>query len=141
VLAVARDAAKLRQQQELSEQLQEALASRIVIEQAKGITAHRHGVTIDQAYQLIRTHARNNNTSLRTVARRSLKWIFKSEPGGHPAQVLTRRLALAGQLATTVQRARSRSVKSGGSTRGLGGFGAVSVVVEAQLLTVAPSVA
>jgi len=54
VLAVARDAANLRRQQELSEQLQEALASRIVIEQAKGITAHRHGVTIDQAYQLIR---------------------------------------------------------------------------------------
>jgi PAS domain S-box-containing protein len=68
VLAVARDAAKLRQQQQLSEQLQEALKSRIVIEQAKGITAQRHGVTIEQAYQLIRAHARNNNTTLRTVA-------------------------------------------------------------------------
>ena len=68
VVAVARDAAQLRQQQKLSGQLQEALESRIVIEQAKGITAHRHGVSIDQAYQRIRTHARNNNTSLRTVA-------------------------------------------------------------------------
>jgi PAS domain S-box-containing protein len=68
VVAVARDAAQLRQQQQLSGQLQEALESRIVIEQAKGITAHRHGVSIDQAYQRIRTHARNNNTSLRTVA-------------------------------------------------------------------------
>jgi PAS domain S-box-containing protein len=68
VVAVARDAAQLRQQQQLSGQLQEALESRIIIEQAKGITAHRHGVSIDQAYQRIRTHARNNNTSLRTVA-------------------------------------------------------------------------
>src|SRR5450631_298386 len=68
VVAVARDAAMLHEQQELSGQLQEALESRIVIEQAKGITAQRHGVTIDQAYRRIRTHARNNNASLRTVA-------------------------------------------------------------------------
>jgi PAS domain S-box-containing protein len=68
VLAVARDSSKLRQQQQLSEQLREALESRIVIEQAKGITAQRHGVTIDQAYQRIRAHARNSNASLRTVA-------------------------------------------------------------------------
>jgi AmiR/NasT family two-component response regulator len=66
VLAVARDASKLRQQEQLSVQLQEALKSRVVIEQAKGIIAH--AVTIDQAYQLIRAHARNNNASLRTVA-------------------------------------------------------------------------
>jgi len=68
VLAVARDAAKLREQQQVSEQLQEALQSRIVIEQAKGITAQRHGVTIDKAYERIRTHARSNRVSLRTVA-------------------------------------------------------------------------
>jgi AmiR/NasT family two-component response regulator len=69
VLAVARDAAKLRQQQQqLSAQLQEAPKSQTIIEQAKGITAQRLGVTIDQAYQLVRAHARNNNASLRTVA-------------------------------------------------------------------------
>jgi PAS domain S-box-containing protein len=68
VVAVARDAAQLRQQQQLSGQLQEALESRIVIEQAKGITAQRHRLTIDQAYQRMRTHARSNNASLRTVA-------------------------------------------------------------------------
>jgi PAS domain S-box-containing protein len=68
VVAVARDSSKLRQQQELSSQLQDALKSRIVIEQAKGITAQQHGLTIDQAYQRIRTHARNNNASMRMVA-------------------------------------------------------------------------
>jgi hypothetical protein len=68
VLAVARDASRLRQQQEVSVQLQDALKSRVVIEQAKGITAQQHAVTVDHAYQLIRAHARNNNPSLRTVA-------------------------------------------------------------------------
>jgi len=68
VLAVARDAARLRQQERLSEQLQEALQSRVVIEQAKGITAQRHGVTIGQGFELIRAHARNHGVSLRSVA-------------------------------------------------------------------------
>jgi GAF domain-containing protein len=62
------NASKLRQQEQLSEQLQAALESRVVIEQAKGITAHKNAVTIDQAYQLMRRHARNNNASLRVVA-------------------------------------------------------------------------
>jgi len=62
------NASKLRQQEQLSEQLQEALDSRVVIEQAKGITAQQHAVTLDQAYQLMRSHARNNNASLRLVA-------------------------------------------------------------------------
>ena len=62
------NASKLRQQEQLSEQLQEALESRIVIEQAKGITAYKNAVTIDQAYRLMRRHARNNNASLRMVA-------------------------------------------------------------------------
>jgi GAF domain-containing protein len=62
------NASKLRQQEQLSAQLQEALDSRIVIEQAKGITAHKHAVTVEQAYQRMRRHARNNNASLRQVA-------------------------------------------------------------------------
>jgi GAF domain-containing protein len=62
------NASKLRQQEQLSEQLQQALESRVVIEQAKGIIAQQNSVTIDQAYQLMRSHARNNNASLRVVA-------------------------------------------------------------------------
>ena len=62
------NASKLRQQKQLTEQLREALESRVVIEQAKGITAQQHSVTIDEAYQLMRRHARNNNASLRAVA-------------------------------------------------------------------------
>jgi len=62
------NASKLHQQQQLSEQLQEALDSRVIIEQAKGITAQQHSITLDQAYQLMRRHARSNNASLRVVA-------------------------------------------------------------------------
>ena len=62
------NASKLHQQEQLSEQLQEALDSRVVIEQAKGITAQQHAVSIEQAYQRMRRHARTNNASLRTVA-------------------------------------------------------------------------
>src|SRR5665648_27911 len=62
------NASKLHQQKQLSEQLQHALESRVVIEQAKGITAQQSSVSIDQAYQLMRRHARSNNASLRLVA-------------------------------------------------------------------------
>jgi GAF domain-containing protein len=62
------NASKMRQQQQLSEQLQQALESRVVIEQAKGITAHKHAVTVDEAFHLMRGHARNNNASIRAVA-------------------------------------------------------------------------
>ncbi len=62
------NASKMRQQQQLSEQLQHALESRVIIEQAKGITAQLRTVTVDQAYQLMRGHARSNNASMRAVA-------------------------------------------------------------------------
>src|SRR5664280_988375 len=62
------NASMLRQQEQLSEQLQHALESRVVIEQAKGITAFKNAVKVDQAYRLIRRHARNKSASLRMVA-------------------------------------------------------------------------
>jgi len=62
------NASKVRQQEQLSSQLQHALDSRCVIEQAKGMIAQRKAVTVEQAYQGMRRHARNNNASLRMVA-------------------------------------------------------------------------
>ena len=62
------NASKLHDQKQLSQQLQGALESRIVIEQAKGITAQQKSVSVDQAYQLMRGHARSNHASLRVVA-------------------------------------------------------------------------
>lgn len=53
----------------LSEQLQGALHSRVLIEQAKGILAERHGIDPDVAFEVVRRYARSHNRSLRDVAR------------------------------------------------------------------------
>ena len=53
----------------LSSQLQTALTSRIVIEQAKGVLAERRSITLDEAFEILRTHARNNNLRLSDLAR------------------------------------------------------------------------
>jgi transcriptional regulator with GAF, ATPase, and Fis domain len=52
----------------LTEQLQGALNSRIVIEQAKGAIAQAHGVSVDEAFTRMRDHARRNNRRLSELA-------------------------------------------------------------------------
>lgn len=52
----------------LNEQLNFALNSRIVIEQAKGVLAERAGVDMAQAFTRLRNHARNHNLRLVDVA-------------------------------------------------------------------------
>lgn len=49
-------------------QLQRALDSRVVIEQAKGFIAQRHGVDMDEAFQRIRAYARSTQSRLSVVA-------------------------------------------------------------------------
>jgi hypothetical protein len=49
-------------------QLQEALDSRIVIEQAKGVLAERFDLSPDEAFVLLRRAARSNRMPLRLLA-------------------------------------------------------------------------
>jgi GAF domain-containing protein len=66
------------EQQQLTEQLQQALGTRVVIEQAKGMLADRHRITMIAAFELIRQHARGHHLTVQSVA----------------AEVVARRLSL-----------------------------------------------
>jgi hypothetical protein len=59
-------------------QLQHALDSRVLIEQAKGALAYQRSVSIDEAFKLMRQYARRTNNRIRDVAE----------------QVVTRRLSI-----------------------------------------------
>jgi GAF domain-containing protein len=52
----------------LSEQLQRALDSRVLIEQAKGVLAALLKTSMDDAFSILRTYARERNLPLRQVA-------------------------------------------------------------------------
>lgn len=53
----------------LAAQLESALRSRVVIEQAKGVIAERHGIDQGQAFERLRASARNNNRRLADLAK------------------------------------------------------------------------
>ena len=54
----------------VSEQLSQALQSRIVIEQAKGVISHLHAISTDDAFAVLRSYARSNRLLLSDVAQR-----------------------------------------------------------------------
>jgi GAF domain-containing protein len=54
--------------QQRDDQLQHALDSRVLIEQAKGVLAERAQIDMAEAFDRIRRHARNTNTQLTAVA-------------------------------------------------------------------------
>ena len=58
----------LRESRTLAQQLQHALDSRVVIEQAKGMLAVRLNMDVGQAFELLRRQARSSNMPLRKVA-------------------------------------------------------------------------
>jgi GAF domain-containing protein len=57
-----------RRREILFAQLQEALDTRVVIEQAKGVLAERNGITPGEAFTSLRLHARSHNLRLSKLA-------------------------------------------------------------------------
>jgi GAF domain-containing protein len=71
----------------VNQQLQTALNTRLIIEQAKGVLAERGAIDMDQAFNLLRSHARRTNRRLADLARAVVDGADTKEiirrPGGH----------------------------------------------------------
>jgi GAF domain-containing protein len=65
-------------------QLQTALTSRIVLEQAKGILAERWHVTVDEAFAAFRSYARAHQRQLAQLAREIADRTFDTTAIPHP---------------------------------------------------------
>ncbi|MGI8429907.1 MAG: GAF and ANTAR domain-containing protein [Solirubrobacteraceae bacterium] len=59
----------VREARSVTEQLQGALSSRVVIEQAKGVLGERLGIGVDAAFAQLRGYAREHNRRLGDIAR------------------------------------------------------------------------
>ena len=78
-----------REQEIVAGQLQVALNSRVIIEQAKGILAERLRVTPDQAFIVLRAYSRNHNHPLTQLAGDVISGTVRHsrrQPGQTPAQ-------------------------------------------------------
>jgi transcriptional regulator with GAF, ATPase, and Fis domain len=81
----------LREARVLAEQLQSALNSRVVVEQAKGVLAERAQMNVDDAFHMLRGYARNHNCRLRDVAEDviagsiSIEELLAKSSGSHRA--------------------------------------------------------
>jgi GAF domain-containing protein len=60
----------LRESDIAQEQLQSALNSRVLIEQAKGVVSHTKQVGMGEAFNILRAYARSNNLGLRETSER-----------------------------------------------------------------------
>jgi ANTAR domain/GAF domain len=60
----------IRDSRAFSAQLENALKSRIVIEQAKGILSEHHSIGVDEAFEQLRRYARSRNALLSETAHR-----------------------------------------------------------------------
>lgn len=75
----------------LNEELEQALASRVAIEQATGVLAERCRISIDAAFALLRAHARSHNLPLSELARDVAKrYAAAEEVMVGPVQEVTR---------------------------------------------------
>ncbi|GGO42314.1 MULTISPECIES: GAF and ANTAR domain-containing protein [Streptomyces] len=72
------------EQMTVTAQLQSALDSRVIIEQAKGYLANRRGTGVEEAFTLMRRYARDHRTRLTEIARQILQ-------GTADTSLLTRR--------------------------------------------------
>ena len=68
--------------QRLNEQLSNALTSRVVIEQAKGVISERAQVGLSEAFTRLRGYARSHNLRLTDVAQAAIDGTLDAEVWG-----------------------------------------------------------
>jgi hypothetical protein len=69
----------------LNEQLNHALDSRIVIEQAKGVISERTGIGLAEAFSRLRAYARGHNLRLTDVAQAAIEGTLEARAWAPPA--------------------------------------------------------
>jgi GAF domain-containing protein len=74
--------------QSLNEQLSAALASRVVIEQAKGVISERVGVDLAEAFARLRSYARNHNRRLTDVAQAAIDATLDPQAWAPPGRTV-----------------------------------------------------
>jgi hypothetical protein len=75
----------IRSSEVVTEQLQTALNSRVIIEQAKGVLAQRGDLRMDAAFDRLRRYARTHHARLSEVARQVVETDLATEVLGLPA--------------------------------------------------------
>lgn len=78
----------LRESSVLVQQLQGALNSRVVIEQAKGVVSFTRGVSVDEAFDIIRAYARSNRLGISEVADKLVLGELRIGPDPEPGITL-----------------------------------------------------
>ncbi|MEU4095014.1 GAF and ANTAR domain-containing protein [Streptomyces sp. NPDC026673] len=78
-IGILQERARSRQEV-LADQLQAALESRVVLEQAKGVLAERWGVGVDEAFTALRRYARTHRVRLTELARGVVTGAVDSGP-------------------------------------------------------------
>jgi AmiR/NasT family two-component response regulator len=68
----------------LTGQLEQAMASRAVIEQAKGVIMAMRGITEDEAFEVLRRSSQDRNVKVRALAQQVVREIVEQrrEPSG-----------------------------------------------------------
>jgi hypothetical protein len=69
----------IRRSEVVTEQLQAALTSRVITEQAKGVLAQHGNLTMDAAFDRLRRYARTHNARLSEVARKVVETDFAAD--------------------------------------------------------------